>query len=225
MDERLSVYNVNNLFLCNKFLKLQSYSFYLMTSSMDKKETPPYRVSVGYINCESAYRATVSRRRKCRWFWPESWRTSHSRCRHTINPFVASSRSIVSGTFRDTSLKVVPARVERWIFSASNKTKIYLPRLTPLSKLWTKVTQRIVFDNIYFRIDFNAYELFRKINYFSKYEKLWRKTQIRISFWQLFYRDRFVDFNYRLFVEQCPRIILQSEWKFVERLKILRKKI
>lgn len=169
----------DNLFLCNKFLKLQSYNFYLMTSSMDKKETPPYRVSVGYINCESAYRATVSRRRKCRWFWPESWHTSHSRCRHTINPFVASSRSIVSGTFRDTSLKVVPARVERWIFSASNKTKIYLPRLTPLSKLWTKVTQRIVFDNIYFRIDFNAYELFRKINYFSKYEKLWRKTQIR----------------------------------------------
>lgn len=31
------------------------------------------------------------------------------------------------------------------------------------------------FDNIYFRIDFNAYELFRKINYFSKYEKLWRE--------------------------------------------------
>lgn len=29
----------DNLFFCNKFLKLQSYSFYLVTSSMDKKET------------------------------------------------------------------------------------------------------------------------------------------------------------------------------------------
>lgn len=67
---------------------------------MDKKEIPPYRVSVGCINCESAYRATVSRKRKCRWSWPEPWRTSRSR--RTINPFVAPSRSIVSGTFRDT---------------------------------------------------------------------------------------------------------------------------
>lgn len=129
----------DNLFFCNKFLKLQVTASIWWRAQWTRRK-PPYRVSVGYINCESAYRATVSRRRKCRWSWPEPWRTSHPRCRHTINPFVAPSRSIVSGTFRDTGLKVAPARVERWIFSASNKTEIYLPRL-----LWQSHSKKFFF--------------------------------------------------------------------------------
>lgn len=127
------------------------------------------------MNCESAYRATVSRRRKCRWSWPEPWRTSHPRCRHTINPFVAPSRSIVSGTFRDTGLKVAPARVERWIFSASNKTEIYLPRL-----LWQSHSKNnFSLDNIYLRIDFNVYE--SVVSKDKLFFKMWKIVEREIA--------------------------------------------
>lgn len=94
---------------------------------MDKKRTFSYRDVCNRArvrtNCASAYRATVAKRRKCRSSWPELARTNRSRWRCTVNPFAESSRSIVSGTFRNTSLKVVPAQVERYIFSANNKQK------------------------------------------------------------------------------------------------------
>lgn len=170
------------------------------------------------MNCESAYRATVSRRRKCRWSWPEPWRTSHPRCRHTINPFVAPSRSIVSGTFRDTGLKVAPARVERWIFSASNKTEIYLPRL-----LWQSHSKNsFSLDNIYLRIDFNVYE--SVVSKDKLFFKMWKIVEREIAR-KIQVREYPFDNYFIGIVEQCPRIILQREWKFVESLKILQKNI
>ena len=56
------------------------------------------------------------------------------------------------------------------LFSASNKTEIYLPPFT--SKLRTKVARRTVFLS-------NRFQRFRKINYFLKFEKLFGRERER----------------------------------------------
>lgn len=142
---------------------------------MDKKRTFSYRDVCNRArvrtNCASTYRATVAKRRKCRSSWPELARNNRSRWRCTVNPFAESSRSIVSGTFRNTSLKVVPAQVERYIFSANNKQKFtfrcefssFLFRISPIDTISSRFSSltKITRIEIHARNTCFAFLLFR----------------------------------------------------------------